>query len=144
MSMQIRLKEGSALGERRWFNPERDIVNAWPPLLRKTLESFQDFKGVDGCSMEQLSVAAGSLGKQIVKIIREPVDHELVTAELQEWHAACPACADEIMRRAFTVLHGVYAAWVVDAKPKTDVDQEIPTVGLGQIAAWLAKNAPTK
>lgn len=138
--IQLRLKEGSA-SDRRWFNPDRDMVNIWPRLLRKTLMSFADFEGMEGCTQEQMQAHAGKLGALVAKAIREPVDHEQAGKDIKAWMEENPAISTEIARRAFAVLHGCYVAWLADAKPKTECDSDIPVVGLDQIAGWLAANA---
>jgi hypothetical protein len=139
--LQIRLKEG---GDKRWFNPARDICNVWPKILKKALISFDDFQGIEGCSKEQLSETAGKLGKLITRIIQEPVDYEMAAKELKELDQSCPAGMSEIYRVSFHTLHGIFATWIADAKPKTEEDYEIPIVGLDTIAETLARGAQRK
>jgi hypothetical protein len=139
--LQIRLKEGI---DKSWFNPTRDICNAWPKLLKRSLMSFDDFQGIEGCSRDQLLETAGKLGKLTTKLIQEPVDHEMAAKELNDMDRDCPVCMSEIYRVAFHTLNGIFATWIADAKPKTEDDYKIPIVGLDSIAETLAKGAQRK
>lgn len=135
--LQVRLREGN----KSWFNPARDMVNMWPMLLKKTLVSFDDFAGVEGCSRDQMCQFASGYGKLVAKIIKEPVDHVMAQDDLKKLEADCPACAELVAHKAFHVLTGVFAAWVADAKPKTAGDAELPVLGLNEIAETLARGS---
>lgn len=139
--LQIRLKEGS---DKRWFNPQRDIAYLWPLLIRKSLMSFDDFQGTPECSLEELTATAGEYGALMARIITTPVMHDAAQQALQEIESRHPAAMNLIKNRAFHVLHGVYAAWIADAKPKAGTDAEIPVYGLEQVATQLAKAAESR
>lgn len=136
--MQFRLREGTG---RQWFNPQRDMVYLWPRLLKRSLIAFDDFNGMPGCSQEQMCTLAQKLGKLVVRVLHEPVDHEMSAAELRELETECPVCFQELSRVAFHTLAGIYAVWVADAKPRKADDAEIPEYGLDEIAERLARNA---
>lgn len=136
--LQVRLREGS---DKRWFNPGRDMVQVWPMMLRKTLQSFDTFEGNERCSREQLVNTASKWGMAVARAIKEPVDHEMASKELLEIEAECPEAFSMISRVAMHAFHGVYVAWLADAKPKCESDSDIPIVGLDQIAEKISRGA---
>jgi hypothetical protein len=136
--LQIRLKEG---GDRRWFNPARDITNCLPVIVRVGLRSFNDFEGVPGCSREELVETAQELGELFLWIIKEPVDHVMAQDRLKALMDKHPVAMRMVSDKFLHVLVGVYAAWIADTKPKTEDDAQIPTVGIADIMAQLAGNS---
>jgi hypothetical protein len=140
VGLQFRLKEGS---DKRWFNPNRDISWLLPIMLKKALISFDDFKGADGCTREQLIETAGALGRLFTHIVKDPVPPEETQTELLRIQRECPVAFQLVANRMFHVMLGVYTAFVADAKPKAGTDAEIPTVGLEEIVDQLAKRAAT-
>jgi hypothetical protein len=132
--LQIRLKEG---GDKKWFNPARDITNIMPGLVRAALRSFDEFDGTSDCSTEELTTTAGELGQMFKWIIDEPVDHEEAKNRVTEIMKAHPAASKLISQKFLTVLTGMYAVWVADVKPKSEDDAKIPTMGLADIVDYL-------
>jgi hypothetical protein len=139
--LQLRLKEGS---DKRWFNPHRDIVNILPMLIKKSLMSFDEFNGVEGCTRDQLLDTARDIGKLVVHIIKNPVDHAEASKALLEIEGRCPIAFQLVSTRLAHVLVGAYTAFIADAKPKTLTDAELPTVGLEEIADQIARAAAKK
>lgn len=138
--LQIRLKEGSG-NEKRWFNPSRDLVNCWPSLLRNALRAQDEFQGNESCTREQMIECGGELGKLIVRIVKTPVSPDDAQKGLKEIEAKYPGAMTIIKHTAFHTLHGAFATWVLDAKPKTDDDASIPVIGLDDIAERIARGA---
>lgn len=139
MSMQIRLKDANGVGT--WLTPERDITIFYTKTLRATLVAFEDFKDTDAVKREEIFELAGELGKLIVSMHKEKVDHQITQERLKAIRAAHPAAMSLIEEVFFQVLFGQYTAWMVAAKPKTAGDSELPLVGLDQIREDLARYA---
>lgn len=135
--IQMRLKEGAG---NRWFNPARDLAYLWPLIVRRALTSFDDFQGIPECSRDEMLAAAGAYGKLLTHVIKAPVAFDEAQKGLIEIEEKHPAAMKLIEHRAFHVIHGVYAAWIADAKPKAGTDAEIPVYGLDEVADQLARN----
>ena len=138
---QIRLKEG--VGSDKWVNPARDLVFAFPRMMKKVFSSFNEFKGVPGCTMEQMCDFAGRMAKMQAAVIRDPKSHFEFAEEVRQLEAPCPACFSEVSRVAMHTLAGVYAVWVADAKHSDDTE-ELPVWGLDRVAEDLAARAQRK
>jgi len=132
--LQVRLKEG---GDKKWFNPARDITNIMPGLVRAALRSFDEFDGSADCTKEELNATAGELGLMFKWIVDEPVGHDDAKARFEEIMKAHPAASSLISQKFMLVLTGLYAAWIADVKPKTDDDARIPTIGLSDVIDYL-------
>lgn len=131
--LQIRLKEGN----KQWFNPARDLVNVTPGLVRAALTSFDDFQGNDKCSREEMLAAASGLALIFKAVIEQPVDPVDVNEKYDELAAKFPAAMNMIGGKFMRVLTVMFAAWVIDAKPKTDGDAEITKVSMDAIIEYL-------
>jgi hypothetical protein len=130
----MRLKEG---GDKKWFNPARDITNIMPGLVRSALRSFDEFEGTSDCSADELVATANELGLMFKWIIDEPVSHEDAKKRFEEIAMAHPAASKMISQKFMLVLVGVYAAWIADVKPKSEDDAKIPTIGLSDVMDYL-------
>lgn len=134
--IQMRLKEGTG---NRWFNPARDLAYLWPLIIRRALTSFDDFQDTPECSREEMVIMAGEYGKLLTHIIKNPVEFSEAQKGLIEIEEKHPAAMALIKHRVFHVTHGIYAAWIADAKPKAGTDAEIPSYGLDEVASQLAR-----
>lgn len=136
--MQMRVKEGV---DKRWFNPSRDLVNCWPALMRSALQAQDDFQGNIICDREQMLACGGALGKLLANMIKTPIMPDEAQAQLKEICTKYPGAMAILEHAAFQIFHGVWAAWLMDAKPKTVGDAEIPTYGLDEIMDKIARAA---
>jgi hypothetical protein len=132
--LQVRLKEG---GDKKWFNPARDITNIMPGLVRAALRSFDEFEGSPDCSAQELMTTAQELGLMFKWIIDEPVSHEDAKKRFEEITKAHPAASKLISQKFMLVLTGIYAVWIADVKPKSEDDAKIPTIGLSDVIDYL-------
>jgi len=132
--LQMRLKEG---GDKKWFNPIRDITNIMPGLVRAALRSFDEFEGTSDCSKEELVATAGELGLMFKWIVDEPVDHEEAKKKFEEITKAHSAASKLISQKFMLALTGIYTAWIADVKPKSEDDAKIPTIGLSDVIDYL-------
>lgn len=138
MGMQMRSKDGT---DKRWFDPERDFVYAFPRLLRSALTTFEDFQGTPECSREDLCKIGGKLGKMIASAAKSPVKPDDFQKELDELRASCPAGFNLLSSVVTYMLIGVYPRWCADVRPRTPEDAEIPTQDLEDVIARFARGA---
>lgn len=136
--IQARLREG---GDGRWLNPARDIVNSYPGMLRAALKSFTDFQGDETCTREEMMLAASAVGKTVAHIIKVPTLLEEARKLLWDLEQAHPRAMPKIEKAVLYVLHGNYAAWISEARPKTVDDATIPTIGLDDVSNYFAQEA---
>lgn len=136
--LQVRLREG---GDGRWLNPARDLVNSYPGMLRAALKSFTDFQGDDSCTRDEMMQAGAAIGKTVAKIIKEPTPLEEARKLLWDLEEAHPRAWPKIQKAVVYVLHGNFAAWIADARPKTADDASIPTIGLDDVSNYFAQEA---
>lgn len=134
--LQIRPK--GAEGDRRWYSPERDICYAFPRTLRKSLESFNNFKDNNEVTLEELGQACKVLGR-IVQGCREgglkPVDALQLLLSITK-----PALGMIGTNFLFTFF-GELLVWCSEVRPKDHHDVPIDTADLEKILAQFAAGA---
>jgi len=136
--LQVRLREGS---DKRWFNPNRDIVSLLPMMIKKSLMAFDEFEGIELCTKEQALELADKLGKLVVHIIQDKVHYDDAEKALIEIENNNPAAFKVVAIRMLHVMISAYTAFIADAKPKAATDAELPTIGLEEIADQIARSA---
>lgn len=107
-------------GERRWFNPERDVVWAFPRVISKALHSF--YENDAGKTPEELGETFKRLA-QLCNACREgSISCGALLAELK---ALDPAILQSVSKAYFFAWFGEFHEWCEDIRPK-DASEDVP------------------
>ena len=122
--LQMRTKDGS---DKRWFNPGRDMVYAWPRLVKTALETFNEFEGSKECSRDELMGLAKALATLVTQSMKFDMKPEQAAQHLIDIQKAYPGgfklLAEALLRTGFTT----YPIYCDEVKPKTGDDVPLNT-----------------
>jgi hypothetical protein len=107
-------------GERRWFNPERDMVWAFPRVISAALKSF--YENDPPRTTEEMSVAFKRLASLCNQCRDGALDKEALIAELK---VLDPAILQAVSKAFFFAWFGEFHGWCADIRPK-DAQEDIP------------------
>jgi len=141
--LQVRAKDG----DNRWFNPERDLVYAFPRVLAKALQSLDEFTEErykeHNTSKEEAGRVAVILGQLTSGSIKNCTDDERMTQdEIKE------KLQDLELNSAFKLISGLclnclmgefFYSWASQVTPKTKNDIGIDLRGLDEIDEFFMK-----
>jgi len=137
MGMQVRKRDG----DRRWYSADRDLAYALPRMLRKALETMNEFSGDPRTTRESLLRTSARLGNLVADIVRTKLPKEALVVRLSELHAHDV----ELIGKALVfVLLGEFRTWAADARPKAPGDAELDDCDLDGLAEFFAKLALEK
>jgi hypothetical protein len=107
-------------GERRWFNPERDVVWAFPRVISLALKSF--YENDPARTTEEMSAVFKRLA-HLCNLCRDGTIGRLeLIAELK---ALDPAIMQAVSKAFFYAWFGEFHGWCADIKPK-DPQEDVP------------------
>lgn len=137
--LQFRMKEGG--DDKRFYNPNRDMVYCWPRALRRALIAFDKFEGDERCSKDEMLEAATALAKFTSKCIKEPTMPDMIGPEISEIDAKYPNAMPLIKNALYHAVFSVWVGWTMDVRPKVHTDDPIPTESLDILAERLARES---
>src|ERR1039458_1972930 len=121
--LQIRSRDG----DRRWLNPERDIVYSWPRLISASLMCFENFEGNSKVSRDELIQTAQILGKLTSDCVKENLPIEVVYDRVVAIQFEHPYAYEMIAGAVLGAGMKSYVLWVREASPKTKNDMPLST-----------------
>jgi hypothetical protein len=133
--LQIRGREGD---DKRWYCPDRDVVYAFPRIFRKSLEAFNDFKGDDKASLEQLCEACRVFARVVNGCREGGVPPSDIRKMLEGIHAES---FDKVARVFLFTFFGEFVIWCSDARPKAPGDAPLGLEEIEELIERFAKAA---
>ncbi len=133
--LQLRVKGSTG----QFYNPGRDMAYIWPKAVRAAVYAFDKFEGDSTCSKEEMCAAAEGLARLTATIIMHPTMPADTSTGLMDLDKKFPNAMPKIKNALFHSAFGVFTAWTMDVRPKTSDDPSIPTVGLDEVAEFMAR-----
>lgn len=119
MTMQVR----SESGDRRWFNPERDMVWAFPRIISKALHyRFNSQEPLGGLTSEQVGEQCSALGKLCRECAQRTIKPEEVKERLDRLD---PLFLAEVGTAFFRTFFTEFRFWCAQVAPRTEQDEPL-------------------
>jgi hypothetical protein len=126
--LQVRGRDGD---DRRWWSPERDVVYAFPRVFRKSLDAFNEFKGNDRASLEEVGKAC----QQFARVVNACREGGVLPTQVRGMLKGIHEGAFDTIARAFLfTFFGEFLIWCSEAKPKAPGDAPL---GLEEVEEFL-------
>ena len=111
-------------GEKQWYRPDRDLLNAFKPLMLKTLSEFgPDAFGEGKIPQEEYEKyveIGGELAKLLNGVAARTLTPKGIGDELDALIAKRPYVMASIMRQFFVQTLVMYNQWVLETVPETE------------------------
>jgi hypothetical protein len=109
-----------AQGDRRWYNPERDAVWAFPRVISQSLRAF--YENEPPKSQEEMSATFAALGRLCTDCRDGTISKDELLARLR---ALDPAILQAVAKAFFFAYFAEFHGWCLDIAPK-DPKEDVP------------------
>ena len=132
--LQARQQTG---GDARWYCPERDLVWAFPRLVKGAIAArFEAGKPVGNLSLEQV----GQQCQKLAKLLNKCTATAILPDELRkELDAFDPEFLTALSESFFKWCLGEFRMWCADVSPRTPQDAKIDLSALESEVAKIAR-----
>lgn len=114
-------------GEKQWYRPDRDLLNALKPLMIKTLEKFSREElaktrssSIPESEYDRYVAAAGEVAKLFNHIADRNITEKELSDELDALTVKYPYVMAAIVRQFFVQTLLSYNRWVLETVPETE------------------------
>jgi hypothetical protein len=130
--MQVRLPGG------RWFNPERDLTQAFRRILTAAMSRFADWPGEPGCTREQFCGLVEGMRELWVKVYRGELPEDAALPALQAAEDINPTGFARIARSFFYTYVATLVHHIPEILPNHEGDPPLSEKELERLQALFA------